>query len=166
MKTISVHDLHAMIEAQPNTHFIDVRTASEFRNEHINAFKNVPLHTIKSDSFKNQDHLVIICQRGNRSQKACALLKETTSNLTHVAGGVSEWATHYTTVKKESHGVSIMRQVQIIVGLFVLIGAILAQKVSPNFIWLSAFFGAGLLFAGVTNTCALGSILTRMPWNK
>jgi rhodanese-related sulfurtransferase len=166
MKTISIHDLQEMMDNDPNAQFIDVRTASEFRNEHINAFKNIPLHTLTSDSFNPQDNLVIICQRGNRSQKACALLKDSVSNLTHVAGGVSEWSTYYSTVKQESHGVSIMRQVQIVVGLFVLIGAILSQKVSPNFIWLSAFFGAGLLFAGVTNTCALAAVLTRMPWNK
>ncbi|MBL6722424.1 MAG: DUF2892 domain-containing protein [Candidatus Margulisbacteria bacterium] len=166
MKTISVHDLQAMMDDDPKAQFIDVRTASEFRNEHISAFTNVPLHTLTSGSFNHKDNLVIICQRGNRSQKACALLKDTVSNLTHVAGGVSEWSTHYSTVKQESHGVSIMRQVQIVVGFFVLIGAILSQKVSPNFIWLSAFFGAGLLFAGVTNTCALAAVLTRMPWNK
>ena len=166
MKTISIHDLHQIMQKKSNIQFIDVRTAAEFRSEHIDTFVNIPLHNIHHSSFHNNDELVIICQRGNRSQKACALLKDNVDRLTHVEGGVSEWALHYPTIKQKSHGVSIMRQVQIIVGFFVLIGAILAHIWSPNYIWLSAFFGAGLLFAGLTNTCALAAVLIRMPWNK
>ena len=28
------------------------------------------------------------------------------------------------------------------------------------------FVGAGLLFAGLTDTCAMGMLLARMPWNR
>jgi hypothetical protein len=31
---------------------------------------------------------------------------------------------------------------------------------------LSAFVGAGLVFAGVTDTCGMGMLLARMPWNN
>jgi hypothetical protein len=31
---------------------------------------------------------------------------------------------------------------------------------------LSAFVGAGLFFAGVTDTCGMGMLLARMPWNQ
>jgi Protein of unknown function (DUF2892) len=44
--------------------------------------------------------------------------------------------------------------------------SILAYFVNPNWIALSAFVGAGLAFAGVTDTCAMGMLIARMPWNS
>ena len=35
-----------------------------------------------------------------------------------------------------------------------------------HFIGLAAFVGAGLIFAGITDTCGMGMILARMPWNQ
>ena len=29
-----------------------------------------------------------------------------------------------------------------------------------------AFIGAGLVFSGVTDTCGMGLVLARMPWNR
>jgi hypothetical protein len=46
------------------------------------------------------------------------------------------------------------------------VGAALAWFVHPTFIAIPAFFGAGLTFAGVSGTCALASIIGKMPWNK
>ena len=51
-------------------------------------------------------------------------------------------------------------------GLLVLLGAISAGFVHPAFIGLSAFVGAGLVFAGITDTCGMGMMLARMPWNR
>ena len=31
---------------------------------------------------------------------------------------------------------------------------------------LAAFVGAGLMFAGITDTCGMGMLLARMPWNQ
>ncbi len=31
---------------------------------------------------------------------------------------------------------------------------------------LSGFVGSGLVFAGITDTCALGMLLAKMPWNQ
>ena len=59
-----------------------------------------------------------------------------------------------------------MRQVQITAGSMVVLGIVLALLVSPWFMALSAFVGAGLVFAGVSNTCALAAILGMMPWNR
>jgi rhodanese-related sulfurtransferase len=60
----------------------------------------------------------------------------------------------------------IMRQVQIAAGSLVLSGIALAVLVSPWFIALSAFVGAGLIFAGITGVCAMASLLLHMPWNR
>jgi rhodanese-related sulfurtransferase len=60
----------------------------------------------------------------------------------------------------------IMRQVQIAAGSLVLLGVILAVLVSPWFMALSAFVGAGLVMAGVTGFCGLANLLAHMPWNR
>jgi hypothetical protein len=62
--------------------------------------------------------------------------------------------------------ISLERQVRIAAGLLVLIGSLLGWLVHPVFIGLSAFVGAGLVFAGVTDTCGMGLMLARMPWNQ
>jgi Cu2+-exporting ATPase len=50
--------------------------------------------------------------------------------------------------------------------VIVLTGVGLAQFVSPAFIWLSGFIGAGLTFSGVTGWCGMGMLLAKMPWNQ
>jgi predicted branched-subunit amino acid permease len=57
------------------------------------------------------------------------------------------------------------RQVRIAAGLLVLTGVLLGYFVNPWFIGLSAFVGAGLVFAGVTDFCGMGLLLAKLPWN-
>lgn len=59
-----------------------------------------------------------------------------------------------------------MRQVQITVGFFVLLASLLAVTVNPAWVYLCMFFGAGLLFAGLSGFCGLALILAKMPWNR
>jgi hypothetical protein len=62
--------------------------------------------------------------------------------------------------------ISLERQVRIAAGALVLIGVLLSQWVHPLFVWLSAFVGAGLVFAGITDWCGMGLLLARAPWNQ
>jgi hypothetical protein len=62
--------------------------------------------------------------------------------------------------------ISLERQVRIAAGSLVLLGLVLGWLVHPYFLGLSAFVGAGLFFAGVTDTCGMGMLLARMPWNQ
>jgi hypothetical protein len=48
----------------------------------------------------------------------------------------------------------------------ILIGVLLSVMLSPRFVILPGFVGAGLLFAGLTGFCGMGLILAKMPWNK
>ena len=61
---------------------------------------------------------------------------------------------------------SLERQVRIAAGGLVVIGAVLGHFCNPNFYGISAFVGAGLVFAGVTDTCAMGMLIAKMPWNR
>ena len=55
---------------------------------------------------------------------------------------------------------------RIAAGSLVVLGTALGAFVHPAFLGLSAFVGAGLVFAGVTDTCGMGMMLARMPWNR
>jgi rhodanese-related sulfurtransferase len=62
--------------------------------------------------------------------------------------------------------ISLERQVRIAAGLLVLIGLLFAHFVNHWFIGLSAFVGAGLVFAGITDFCGMGLLLAKLPWNS
>jgi len=61
---------------------------------------------------------------------------------------------------------SLERQVRIAAGSLVVIGAAVGHFVHPGGFALSTFVGAGLVFAGVTDTCGMGMLIARMPWNR
>jgi hypothetical protein len=65
-----------------------------------------------------------------------------------------------------SKPIEMQRQVQIVAGGLVLLGLVLAVVVSPWFAALSAFVGAGLVFAGVSGWCGMAKVLAVMPWNR
>ena len=59
-----------------------------------------------------------------------------------------------------------MRQVQIVAGSLVVLGIVLGLWISPPFLAVSAFVGAGLVFAGSTGWCGMAKLLALMPWNR
>jgi hypothetical protein len=66
---------------------------------------------------------------------------------------------------------SLERQVRIAAGSLVASGAALAAF-GPSPLWqqigmgLAGFIGSGLVFAGVTDTCGMGMLIAKMPWNQ
>ena len=62
--------------------------------------------------------------------------------------------------------IAVARQVQILAGSLVLLGVLLGLLLTPVFYVLSAFVGAGLVFAGITDFCASARLLALMPWNR
>jgi len=84
----------------------------------------------------------------------------------NVEGGTLAWDQAGLPVTRGKKMMSLERQVRIAAGSLVLIGVVLAWMVHPYLIRLSAFVGAGLVFAGITDTCGMGMLLARMPWNQ
>jgi len=169
MKNINIETLKIMLKNPQDHIFIDVRTKDEFSFCRIEDFKNLPLGNLKETAphLATSKNWVISCKSGFRSQKACQLLSTHHDKIFNVEGGIDAWQkAGHAVVKKQGHGVSIMRQVQIIVGLATLSGVLMGQYINNNFIWLAAFVGAGMLFAGLSNTCALGILLSKAPWNR
>ncbi|MCP5082497.1 MAG: DUF2892 domain-containing protein [Alphaproteobacteria bacterium] len=149
---------------------IDVREADEHAREHIPQARLVPLSGFNPTDFP-QDHDrigVFHCQSGTRTgQAAPRILQTGFAQVCELEGGLKGWKDAGFAVNYNRKApISIMRQVQITAGSMVVLGIVLAVLVSPWFMALCAFVGAGLTFAGVSGTCAMASILAHMPWNK
>src|SRR5690606_7056 len=109
----------------------------------------------------------VICRTGNRAEQACEKLQAAGyHNVVNVEGGTAACAEAGLPVVRGKKAVALERQVRIAAGFLVLLGAVLGYFVHPAFIGLSAFVGAGLIFAGVTDTCGMAMALARMPWNQ
>ncbi|MEG3439733.1 rhodanese-like domain-containing protein [Pannus brasiliensis CCIBt3594] len=149
---------------------VDAREPSEYREEHIEGAILVPLSTLdrQPPSIELARKLVLYCRSGNRSAQAARKLHALGyRDLSHLEGGITAWKkAGYSTKTDKNAPISIMRQVQIVAGSLVLTGTLLGAFVSPRFLLLSGFVGAGLLFAGISNTCALGILLAKLPYNR
>lgn len=88
------------------------------------------------------------------------------SNLHVLGGGVNGWmAAGFDTVRGRKR-ISLERQVRIAAGSLVAIGGILALLFNPVFAAIPAVVGSGLVFAGITDTCMMGMILSRLGYNR
>ncbi len=111
--------------------------------------------------------LYIICKSGKRGENACELFRQAGfENVVNVEGGTMACEQTDLPLVRGKKTISLERQVRIAAGSLVLVGAVLGWLVHPGFIGLSAFVGAGLVFAGVTDTCGMGMMLAKMPWNR
>lgn len=169
MNTISPIDLAEQLKTRPETKLIDVRTPAEFEGVHVSTAKNIPLDLLdqkQMEQMGTSEPIYVICQSGTRAKKASEKLSKSGLNVWQVEGGTTAWVNQGLPVVRGKNTISLERQVRIAAGSFVLIGALLASSVHPNGIWLSGFVGAGLVFAGITDTCGMGMLLAKMPWNQ
>jgi len=167
IKTISPATLHHR-RSQDNLVLIDVREVAEYAGDRIAEAVSVPLSQFDPQQVPSDRPVVLYCQSSKRSEKAAQrLLDAGWSEVTHLEGGLNAWkADGYATVASRKAPISLFRQVQIVAGSLVFTGTVLSAFVSPWFLILSGFVGAGLVFAGVTDTCAMGMLLAKLPYNQ
>ena len=172
LSAISVGQLNELIESGQSVELIDVRTPVEFREVHVPAARNVPLDQLNAKEYLSgrsqaETPLYVICKSGSRGRQACEkLVAAGGAHVVNVDGGTAAWDAAGFPVLRGKKAMSLERQVRIAAGTLVLTGAVLSQLVHPWWIGLSGFVGAGLIFAGITDTCGMGLLLARMPWNK
>ena len=152
---------------------IDVRTPAEFQELHAAFARNVPLDrldpvelTLARNGSKDEP-LYVICRSGTRGRLACEkFLVAGYANVVNVEGGTLACVEAGLPIVRGKKAISLERQVRIAAGSLVLLGVMLGWLVHPTLHGLSAFIGAGLVFAGITDTCGMGMMLARMPWNQ
>jgi hypothetical protein len=111
--------------------------------------------------------IVLVCQAGKRARMVAGLIEPCRADVAVLEGGTAAWeAAGHPLVASVKSRISLERQVRLIAGLLVLAGVILSLASDRNWIFLAAFVGAGLTFAGLTDICLMASLLVRMPWNK
>jgi rhodanese-related sulfurtransferase len=156
---------------------LDVRTHAEVDAEALAGAVHFPLQELDHNSVNQYllsvDHqpeqpVYLLCAGGHRANKAAEQLQaHLNCPLIVIEGGLSSLKQHgLATEQGQGKVISLERQVRITAGLLVLTGVILGTWYNPWFYGLSGFVGAGLAFAGITDTCAMGMALARMPWNN
>ena len=169
MKSLSVQESAQKRKEVDSIPLIDVRTPAEFGSVHAEGAVNHPMESLDVERLRlgKEDEIQVICQSGGRSMKVCQKLEAAGySNVVNVKGGTSAWQTSGLPVVEGKKMMSLERQVRIAAGSLIVIGAAIGQFVHPGGFGLSAFVGAGLVFAGVTDTCGMGMMIARMPWNR
>jgi rhodanese-related sulfurtransferase len=172
ISTISASEFAHLCRSRRDVALIDVRTPAEYREVHLAIARNVPLHQLDQTSLMRArngagEPLYVICRSGARGRRACEEFhKAGFTDVVNVEGGMAACLEAGMPVVRGKNSISLERQVRITAGSLVLVGILLGWLVHPVFIGLSAFVGAGLVFAGVTDTCGMGMILARMPWNQ
>jgi len=147
---------------------IDVRTPAEFAEVHVSFARNVPLDRLDPLALgvNKESPLYIVCRSGSRGEKACDRLAAAGfANVVNVEGGTLACIVAGLPVIRGRKAMSLERQVRIAAGSLVLLGVGLGF-VHPVLFGLAGFVGAGLVFSGLTDTCGMGMLLARMPWNR
>ena len=164
---------HAVLDwlsASDGPRLLDVRSPAEFGAAHIPGSYNVPLALLREhrDELRHHlgDHVVLVCRSGARATQAETLLGATGLDNLHVLdGGITAWEAAGGALTRGRQTWELERQVRLVAGGLVLAG-VLASTVVPSAKWVSAGVGAGLTFAALTDSCAMGMLLSRLPYNR
>lgn len=167
---LDVATLRDWLDSRDVPRVLDVRTAAEFRTVHIPGSYNVPLDLLREHRGELSRHLdqnvVLVCRSGARAGQAETLLAETGLPNMHVLdGGLLAWQRTDAPVNRGSARWDLERQVRLVAGGLVLAG-VLASVLVPAMKWLSAAVGGGLAMAALTDSCVMGLLLSKLPYNR
>jgi len=167
--TITPHDLKSRLD-RGECYLVDVREPVEHAEEHIAGARLIPLGELEKqiDDLPADEPLIVMCRSGKRGGQAMEKLRsQGFTEVQNLEGGILAWKeAGYPVGCAEKKVFPLMQQVHLVIGLGVLTGVILSLTVHPNWVFLSAFFGAGLVLAGSTGWCGLAILMSKMPWNR
>ncbi|WP_327370386.1 rhodanese-like domain-containing protein [Streptomyces sp. NBC_01217] len=149
---------------------LDVRTPGEFRTAHIPGSYNVPLDTLREHRAELLNHLdedvILICRSGARAAQAEQALAEAgLPSLRVLDGGVMAWETAGGPLARGPERWDLERQVRLVAGTLVLVSGV-AGLFLPGLHLIGTAVGAGLAVAALTHTCAMGMLLSKLPYNR
>jgi rhodanese-related sulfurtransferase len=148
---------------------VDVRESDE-RRARIPGSLHVPLARLPERLGEGAPAVIFHCRSGMRCDANAARLAATIAPdvpAYTIEGGLDAWARAGLGIETDRRPpIEVMRQVQIVAGSLVLLGVLFGTLVAPAFLALSAFVGAGLVFAGASGWCGMALLLRRMPWNR
>ncbi|HJT93581.1 MAG TPA: rhodanese-like domain-containing protein [Mycobacterium sp.] len=168
--TISSQDLSQLLGSAAPPRVLDVRTPGEFEAAHIAGAYNVPLDLLREHRGEIVKHLdqdvVLVCRSGQRAAQAEETLSKAGLNNVHILdGGITAWEANGFAVNRGAQRWDLERQVRLVAGSIVL-STILGSLAVPRLKWVAAAIGGGLTVASLTNTCAMGMALSKLPYNR
>lgn len=170
-----IHPQELISQKSADMCILDVRTAAEVKAAQLPGCLHIPLHELTPErlqneiakSGKNGSSVYLLCQGGKRAQMAAdQLAGKIDAELVVIEGGINGVKAANIPLNEGKGVMSLERQVRIAAGFLALLGVILGFQIDSNFFLLSGFVGAGLMFAGITDTCMMGMLIARMPWNR
>jgi rhodanese-related sulfurtransferase len=149
---------------------VDVRPPAMHAAERIPGARSVPL-TPAFDPARlppaEGRPLVVHCEIGVMSADAARRVAAAGREVYDLRGGIVAWKQAGLPVESDPGApLPVLRQMQMIAGSLVLVGVVLGAALSPWFLAVSAFVGAGLVVAGATGRCGLTAVLLRLPYNR
>ena len=168
--TIDSRELKQRLTAPVPPRVLDVRTPGEFETAHIAGAYNVPLDLLREHRDEIIQHLddevVLVCRSGQRAAQAEETLRAVGLANVHILdGGITAWQAQGFGVNRGAQRWDLERQVRLVAGSIVLT-SVLGSLVVPKLKWLAAGVGGGLTFAALSNTCAMGMLLSKLPYNR
>jgi rhodanese-related sulfurtransferase len=168
--TIDSAELRDLLHSATPPRVVDVRTHGEFEAVHIAGAYNVPLDLLREHRDEIVQHLdqdvVLVCRSGQRAAQAQKTLRDAGLLNVHILeGGITAWEANGFAINRGAERWDLERQVRLLAGSIVL-SSILGSIAVPKLKWLAAATGAGLAAAALTNTCAMGMLLARLPYNR
>lgn len=150
---------------------VDIRTPAEHGTEKIPGSILVPMEGFDVQQLPHSEgkRMVFYCRTGNRSGRLGHKLLETRqmASVLHLNEGLEGWKRAGLPVEKgQSRKLSVMQQVQLTIGMMVLIGTLLGAFVSPWWLLLPGGASLGMILAGLTGSCALASMMAKLPYNQ
>jgi rhodanese-related sulfurtransferase len=165
-----VNELYKSLINKERCTLIDVREYPEYASARISQAQLIPLGKLSSSvsHLEKSCPIYVICRSGRRSKEAQQkLLALGFTDVRNVNGGMLAWQLAKLPIEQSEKAIwSLERQVRFVVGLIVLLASLLSFFVAQSFIWVAAFMGAGLVFAAVTDSCAMGMLIAQLPWNR
>lgn len=168
--TVDVPALRELLDSDDPPRLIDVRTTGEFETGHIPGSHNVPLDLLREHRSELRarldERVVLVCRSGQRAGQASRALADAgLPGLRVLHGGIGAWQAAGAPVAAGRSRWDLERQVRLVAGSIVL-GSILASTTAPRAKWLAAAIGGGLAFAALSDTCAMGMALSKLPYNR
>lgn len=169
-RSLDVHTLRERLDTDTAPRLIDVRTHAEFETAHIAGSYNVPLDTLREHRTELRRHLdddvVLVCRSGNRAAQAEKAFAEVgLPGLRVLEGGIVSWESAGAPLAHGRQTWELERQVRLVAGGIVA-ASVIGSATAPRLKWAAAAVGSGLVLAALTNTCAMGMALAKLPWNR
>ncbi|WP_047872071.1 rhodanese-like domain-containing protein [Nocardiopsis sp. RV163] len=167
---IDVRAVRALLETDPRALIVDVRTPAEYESSHIPGAVNLPLDQVDAHLERIASgaggRLVLVCRSGNRAGRCRnALAGAGMEDAVVMEGGMNAWEAQGAPLERGRQRWALERQVRLVAGGIVL-ASVLASPLWFPAVAVAGFVGAGLVLAAVTDTCAMGMALTRLPYNR